>query len=232
VLNSPYLQYILELDACGYVEPLNPRLDLNAAEKLQLLRETRARWSNPHLVQPTVIELPVSTTRSPTYEYADSVYVRGSRAPDSSSKLTRCLNFYQLPSLNKGTEYKHWSHEDLGLDTRDFGICPEQDLLVLLEIVSIAVPLGHLDFEEHYRVHLRTMTTNEPHPASRSLGAVLDYKLWAHTYPDRSFYFQILGHLLAMVFRSRERDLLSHVVIWDWTTGLKLAVSAIKFQAL
>ncbi|QRV73278.1 hypothetical protein RhiJN_01292 [Ceratobasidium sp. AG-Ba] len=81
-----------------------------------------------------------------------------------------------------------------------------------------------MEFEEHYKIHLRTMSTNTPHPATvRSLGGVLDFRLSTRSYPDRSFYFQILGRLLGIVFRSRDREFSSHVVIWDWTTGQKIA---------
>ncbi|KAG9125732.1 hypothetical protein FRC07_006446 [Ceratobasidium sp. 392] len=89
ILESPHLQYILELDSCGYVEPANPRRDLNYADKLRLIRDTRGRWMNPSSVKPTVIELPVNTARSPTYEYSDGIYVRGLRA--SGSLKLACL---------------------------------------------------------------------------------------------------------------------------------------------
>lgn len=224
--SDPHLQYILELDNCGYIEPLVPRTDLNYVDKANLLREHRMRWLHPERISPTIIELPVDHARSPTYEYADGIYVRGFRHPYSTSKLTRSLYFYQLPSLNKGTGFKDWTHDDVGLDVRDFGISPEQDLLVLLEIVGVEIHPGTTYFEETYKLHLRTMMTNKPHPAApASFGAVLEFKLHSQVHPDRSFGFQILGHLLALVFRFRERGYLSHVVIWDWTTGQQLTVS-------
>ena len=209
-----------------------PRRDLDYVEKLNLLRQHRMRWLHPERISPTIIELPVNHSRSPTYEYADGVYVRGFRQPGSISKLTRSLYFYQLPSLNKGTGYKDWIHEDLGLDVRDFGISPEQDLLVLLEIASVEIPPGATHFEEQYKLHLRTMMTNEPHPAApTSLGATLEFKCHSPVQPDRSFGFQILGHLLALVFRFRERGYSSHVVVWDWTTGQMLMVSQFQYSA-
>lgn len=189
------------------------------------------RWLHPESISPTIIELPVNHARSPTYEYADGVYVRGFRQPGSISKLTRSLYFYQLPSLNKGTDRKNWVHSDLGMDVRDFGISPEQDLLVLLEIAGVDISPGATYFEEHYKLHLRTMMTNEPHPAvATSLGAVLEFENHSPVQPDRSFGFQILGHLLSLVFRFREREYPSHVVIWDWTTGQRLTVSYLPNQ--
>lgn len=203
------LQYLLELDACGYVEPANPRWDLTYAQKLEMVRGHRSRWDHPESVVPTVFELKLDE-RGVTYEYAGGVYVRGVQKHDSWEGLTRQLYFYQLPSPNRGIEYKHWEISDLGFDVRDFGIDPEQDLLVLLE-----------PGEDVYRIHLRTMSTNETHPNTSAGRSII---VEPHSVESaRSFYFEISGYLLAVLFRSRNERIQSYVVIWDWTAGQELS---------
>ncbi|KAG8773520.1 hypothetical protein FRC12_002496 [Ceratobasidium sp. 428] len=214
---SAHLQYLLELDICGYAEPPRTRLDLTYAEKLDILRDHRARWNNLGNLSPTEYELN-SDEHGVTYEYAGGIYVRGVPHAESD-RLTRRLYFYQLPSRNRGTGYKDWCISDLGVDTRDFGVCPEQDLLVLLEIKTLRT-------EGLCHVHLRSMTTNEPHPKAKPGRSTLTYNfkpLSEELPPDRSFYFEVSGHLLAILFRSRTRSLPSYVVIWDWTTGEELS---------
>ncbi|QRV93754.1 F-box-like protein [Ceratobasidium sp. AG-Ba] len=218
VTESSCLQYLLELDICGYTEPPRGRSELTYPQKLDILRTHRARWNYPSKVVPVEYELN-SDEHGVTYEYAGGTYVRGVPLAESD-KLTRRLYFYQLPSLNRGTEYKYWCIPDLGVDTRDFGICPEQDLLVLLEVNSMRC---NLLTEGVCRIHLRTMTTNQAHPRAKPGRTILTYH---HPRdeppPDRSFYFEISGDLLAILFRSRTRGLPSYVVIWDWTTGIEL----------
>ncbi|KAG9118325.1 hypothetical protein FRC07_007218 [Ceratobasidium sp. 392] len=68
------------------------------------------------------------------------------------------------------------------------------------------------------------MTTNEAHPKAKPGRSILTYKpLREEPPPDRSFYFEISGHLLAILFRSRTRGSPSYVVIWNWTTGDELS---------
>ena len=206
---------MLELDACGYVEPANPRWNLTYAQKLEIVRKHRSRWDHPEKVIPTVVG-PLPNEHDATNKFVGGVYVQSMRNPFS---LIRQLHFYQLPSPNKGTEYKYWTITDVGLDARDFGIDPEQDLLVLLE--------GEPGYQHGgtYMVHLRTMSTNEAHPKISD-----GYSTIVHQHPMElpraaNVYFEMSGQLLAILFRSGRRHVQSYVVIWDWTTGTELSVS-------
>ncbi|KAG9080637.1 hypothetical protein FRC06_006320 [Ceratobasidium sp. 370] len=219
IKGSTYIQYLLELDICGYIEPPCTRSDLTYAQKLDILRDHRARWSRPGDIRPTEYELNCEE-HGVTYEYAGGIYVRGVPQAESD-RLTRRLYFYQLPSRNRGTGYKDWCISDLGVDIRDFGVCPEQDLLVLLETNDVR---RNFLTEGLCRIHLRSMTTNEAHPKAKPGRSILTYKPpRENPPPDRSFYFEVSGHLLAILFRSRNRSLPSCVVIWNWTTGEELS---------
>ncbi|KAF8607146.1 hypothetical protein BDV93DRAFT_542163 [Ceratobasidium sp. AG-I] len=210
------IRYLLELDACGHVEPANPRWDLTFAQKLEMVRNHRSRWEHPEKVTPTIFELHIGEGGA-TYEFAGGVYARGIRSMQNPFSAPRRLNFYQLPSPNKGTDYKHWVISDLGLDARDFGMDPEQDLLVLLEAERGRQHGGI------YRIHLRTMSTNQSHPKTSVGQSILVHQHPLGLPPAATFYFEISGHLLAVLFRSISQQVQSYVVIWDWTTGLELA---------
>lgn len=212
----------MELDACGYIEPVNPRLDLSYSEKREIVRSHRSRWDHPESILPEVYELHIGES-SLLRVYTGGVYVRAVRIPSSYPITTRQLYFYQLPSSNRGVEYRHWMFSDLGVDAQKFAIDPEQDLLVLLEVNHVYRTEGV------YKLHLRSMSTNEVHAKASTGGSVLVYRTWLMLVPASSFYLEISGSRLAVVFRSKNNFDLhvapSYVVIWDWTTGVELTVS-------
>lgn len=133
---------------------------------------------------------------------------------------TRKLYFYQLPSHNRGMEYKHWIISDLGVDTQNFTIDPEQDLLVLAEASDAAQEPQFLN------LHLRSMSNNEVHPKTSHGCSVLVYHPLSRLVPARLLLnLEVFGHLLAVAFHSRGRYIPSYVVVWNWTTGTELLVS-------
>lgn len=212
-----YMQYLLDLEACGYVEPQTPRSDLSYSEKLEVIRSHKLRWSSPQIISPGVYE--ICTAEGSQSTYNSGVYVRSARISDTMPGATRQLHFYQLPSSNRGTEYKYWLIPDLGVDVHFFAIDPEQDLLVLVELHST-----HPE-ECSYILHLRTISTGEAHPKLPFGRAALAYQsplTWA---PMLSPFFEICGHLLAVMFPSRHGLGSSYIVVWDWISGIELTVS-------
>ncbi|KAF8606380.1 hypothetical protein BDV93DRAFT_553553 [Ceratobasidium sp. AG-I] len=211
-----YLQYLLELDICGYTEPDNPRSGLSYSEKLEVVRRHKSRWDHPEKIVPDVYELHLGES-SFMYAYKGGVYARAVRISSSSRVATRQLHFYQLPSSNRGTEYKNWIIHDLGVDIQNFMIDPEQDLLVLLEVNRAP---GH---QEVYRLHLRSMSTNDVHPKASSDCSVLVYRPLAALVPVNPLRYEVSGALLAVLFLARNERGSSYVVIWNWTTGAEFA---------
>ncbi|KAG8742075.1 hypothetical protein FRC10_002058 [Ceratobasidium sp. 414] len=207
---NDYLQYKLELDACGYVEPLHPRTDLGFSEKAKLLREHSARWSNPGRVTPVRYELPgFDTNGIGTFTKGTFVWNQTVGDEDFTTSV-----FYQLPSSNKGTKFKLWS---IGLENKHggFWIDPEQDLLVVAEARD------GFPNNPPYNIHLRSMSTNRPHPRAATSRTVLRY-----TPPSDSRYchgqdITIFHHLLLGSFDPRGDR--TNVVIWNWTTGQELS---------
>lgn len=213
-----YIQYLLELDTSGYVEPSNPRVDLTYLEKQRLMRSHRLRWNYPEGISPDVYELQTGEDIFP-WAYVGGVYARGIRIPDSTPLTTRQLYFYQFPSSNRRVEYEQWVISDLGLDICNFAIDPEQNLLVLLE------PFDVRQDKWIYRLHLRSITTNEIHPKAPSSYSFLVYEYPTRLVPGNLFHIEISGRLLAVLFHSRNRYVPSYLVIWDWITGTELTVS-------
>ncbi|CAE6431474.1 unnamed protein product [Rhizoctonia solani] len=225
------LQYLIELYSFGYVPPSNPRRDILYPDKLRLVKEHQKRWKSTSWTQVDTYPLkkrnPNST--SSTYDFYGGVYAQGFSLP-GVGEHTRRLDLYQLPSVNRGTPWKQWSFEDLGVDVRDFVMQPDYDLLVLLELnKSLPCPNpdgieGAPDLMQYFTVHLRTLGTNQPHPdATRP---TIAYNTPSYRRSRPSFYFQIVGRYLAIQFlisnASSER---SKLRVWDWTTGKDVTVS-------
>ena len=208
IKSDTYIQYLLELDAFGYVEPVNPRCDLTYAEKIDIVRNHRRRWNRLDSIKANTVHF----SDVSAWEYTDGVFVRLSRR-------TRQLHFYQLPSRNRGVEYKYWATPSLGMDIRDFGINPGEDLLALLEVQT-----PHYD-QGAYNVHIRSMATGEIHSCASAGNSVLTYQHSTSLHQHASVSFEIAGSLLAMAFPSRDTDFPSRVVMWNWTVGEELFVS-------
>ncbi|KAF8707526.1 6-phosphogluconate dehydrogenase, decarboxylating, partial [Rhizoctonia solani] len=224
--DSAELQYLIELYSFGYVAPGNPRRDLLSTEKVQLLKQHQKRWKSTSWTQVDVYPLKKRNLNgdTSTYDYCGGVYAQGSSFP--GGQYTRRLDLYQIPSVNKGIPWKQWSFDDLGVDTRDFVMQPEYDLLVLLESNqtvlypnSAGINEGEPDRTHYFTIHLRTLRTNEPHPdAARP---TINYSTPSYRRTTSSFYFQIVGRYLAVQFlvtNASGSDKFK-LRVWDWTTG-------------
>ncbi|KAG9090898.1 hypothetical protein FRC06_000835 [Ceratobasidium sp. 370] len=175
-----------------------------------MLRKHNARWSNPERITPVHYELPgydmngVSTFTKGTFVWNQTM----------GDKVFARFTFYQLPSANRGTKFKQWSI-DLENDYDGFWIDPEQDLLVLAE--ATRSPTHSVSCN----THLRSMSTNKPHPRLAPGRTVLRY-----TPPSDSQYYpgqviKIFQHLLVGLFDlSGQR---ADIRIWNWTTGQELS---------
>jgi hypothetical protein len=207
------------------VLPTQPRQDLTYAAKLEILREQQKRWSSIPEVKPTNYPLQdTGATYSSIYEFYGGVYARGS----AFNRGTRRLDLYQLPSVNKGIEYKHWAHEDLGIDARDFTMEPDFDLLVMLEmgdrsLVADRAP-GAPNATQYFNIHLRSLQTCLPHPDAAQ--PVITHSLSSFAGASWSFYFQVVGRYLAVLFLigQDQAEGSSQLKVWDWTTGNAVTV--------
>ncbi|KAH7344465.1 hypothetical protein B0J17DRAFT_635557 [Rhizoctonia solani] len=223
--SSAELQYLIKLGSFGYVPPANPRLDLSFKEKISSLHQHQVKWGSDTHMRVDTYKLRNLEARSMTYEFHGGTYVRGSSLP-GMSECTRRLDVYQLPSINKGTEWREWSHPDLGVDVRDFALQTDYDLLVLLEAdepVSDREPPGISgttpDALQHIKVHLRSLETGQPHPAATR--SILECQVPSYMQSMCSFYAQVVGRYLAVFFQvlAWRGTRCYELRIWDWITG-------------
>ncbi|KAJ1310916.1 hypothetical protein OPQ81_009428 [Rhizoctonia solani] len=223
---SAELQYFIELYSFGYVPPSNPRNDILYTEKLQLIKEHKERWTSTSWTQVDTYPLKKRNSNSScsTYDFYGGIYAQGFSLP-GVGEHTRRLDFYQLPSVNRGTPWRQWSFEDVGVDVRDFVMQPDYDLLVLLEMnQSLPYPNsdgieGAPDLMQYFTIHLRTLGTNRPHPDA--VRPTISYNTPSYRRTRSSFYLQIVGRYLAIQFlvtNASGSDKFK-LRVWDWTTG-------------
>lgn len=113
----------MELELSGMED--GPPSGMVAAERLQCLREHQSAWAKLRYSQSHVIQM----ERGNVWELYGNVLAQG-RGP-------RSLAFYQIPSAIRGIEAKSWVVENLGVDVRDFGMDPAEDLLVFIARLNL-----------------------------------------------------------------------------------------------
>ncbi|CAE6463591.1 unnamed protein product [Rhizoctonia solani] len=223
--SSAELRYLIELCSFGYVPPANPRLDLSYQEKMTVLNQHQDKWGSDAHMRVDTYRLRDLEARSMTYDFHGGTYVRGSSLL-GMGEYTRRLDVYRLPSVNKGTGWKEWSHPDLGVDVRDFALQTDYDLLVLLEAdepVSDHETSGGFgstpDALQHIKVHLRSLETGRPHSIAGR--PVLECQVPSYMQSMCSFYAQVIGRYLSVFFQvlAWRGARCYELKIWDWTTG-------------
>ncbi|KAG8704307.1 hypothetical protein FRC08_002299 [Ceratobasidium sp. 394] len=98
---------------------------------------------------------------------------------------------------------------------------PDFDLLVLLELAEQTVDpdatQGTPNLVQHFNVNLRSLETCAAHPdAARP---VIRHSLHSFPLMTWSFYFQIVGRYLAVLFLIGVENQPCQLRVWDWTTG-------------
>lgn len=96
-------------------------------------------------------------------------------------------------------------------------------------MTTTLIYLGHSRSKCNYQVHLRTLSTNEPHPKAPS--PVLDCR----RYPGpetadmwTSFRIQVLGKYLAVLIKDVFHTNAAFVAIWNWHVGASACVRLIS----
>ncbi|CAE7175500.1 unnamed protein product [Rhizoctonia solani] len=234
ITTSSYLQYILELDECGYIVPLVSRPDFSYDEMMKMLREHREGWQDPSSRETEFIE--ISPRERVNSHVADGVFTYGHVYNTSEDILQRIstiddIHFHRLRSINKGTDYKHWHHRDFGFPVEAFAIQPEIDLLVLVEGLIlkqevVASPsFGPIrKAYTSYRLHFHTMSTNTPHFLPRS--TFLDTGLGGMSSFEEPFNAQpaisLRGRIIMLVGSTNHSATERTIVVWDWVEGVEI----------
>lgn len=224
IVSSPQIQYILSLDTLGYAMPSVPRLDLTTRQKVEFLERHRRNWSFPGNLQPTEYVIQLSDAGN-VYRFDGGVYTHSLHiAPNSRTSAIVGLHFYQLPSPNLGLEFREWCIPNLGLSARGFDIDTAQDLLILVELAN---PIR--SWSEGCWIHLRTMSDNSQHPNAALPFLIAEFTESEGDLESRIipmlFDIEVVGSLLAILFRSRTQQITSWVIVWDWNRGVEVTCS-------
>ncbi|CAE6484883.1 unnamed protein product [Rhizoctonia solani] len=109
---------------------------------------------------------------------------------------------------------------------RIFAIQPEVDLMILLESCPIQDPRSRY-LIKRYRIHVRTMTTNEPHPyvtSTPGTSYLLDLGSPHNLFFNYSRPIQIYGRMVSIIFRpdTDHPDSEPLIVVFDWILGAEV----------
>ncbi|CAE6435080.1 unnamed protein product [Rhizoctonia solani] len=210
--NTARIQYPIELFATGHVDGGDVS-SFSTADRLTQLRELDRGWRTLEWKSQQFYPW---NGDCPNYELAGGVFARGrSTLPDAGQfdiddvhHFTAAIDVIVFPSRDGTPPLPGWSHERIGILVHDFTIAPEEDLVVLV---------GHRHegaVEEPIPIHLRTLSSNRPHPF-----ATLPV-LFAHPQPPdvfiSDFTIQIYNSLLGILFWGSHAF---HLMIWDWCAG-------------
>ncbi|QRV93794.1 F-box-like protein [Ceratobasidium sp. AG-Ba] len=207
ISTSDRLQYLLELDVCGYIEPLRPRTDLSYAQKIEMLREHNSRWNNLGAITPEYHELPDGLMAPGLTKLVAGTFVWTETV---SRDLTR-FSIYQLPSNNTGAPSRIRRFE-VPFAVQYLTIDPEQDVIALLEEHTSQ---SHSPYQI---IHLRAASTNGPHPRAARDQLVIQ-KAYDWNWHSR---VTLSGSSLAGVFGHAGLTY-NYIVIWNWMTGQEIS---------
>ncbi|KDQ52517.1 hypothetical protein JAAARDRAFT_40121 [Jaapia argillacea MUCL 33604] len=222
ITTSLELQYKIELGADLLVDlssssPTSQQIP--TATRLSLLLSRRRAWSTLSPTRTTHVPMPGTCQ---AYELVGGVFAKTSQATlphvwgaHQFNQGSRRLIARWLPGRDDGDDGGVLERDDLGVATRDFAIDPGQDLIALIEHEEAPA-------SPHPRVtiHLRTLSTNTPHPASSCT-------TFTHPTPFRimNAFIQIVDDVVGLFFWAEGPGLL----VWGWRTG-KVAVYATEPQ--
>ncbi|KDQ09370.1 hypothetical protein BOTBODRAFT_37124 [Botryobasidium botryosum FD-172 SS1] len=202
IQSSASLQYSSHLGAEGYVD--GPPSEVAVAERLARLERHRKAWHDLSWSRTVKYDMPSSSAG--LYELYGGVFARGSQ---------NSLDFVELPSTIRQTEGHSFRHP-FEFPVGDFTMDPSQDLLVLAERRH-RKSLSSLD--PPFRVHIRTLSTNLPHPLAKV--PIIEQSVVPHVETRYTFNITILGGSVGVFFRAdyERTSPPSLFVVWEWTTG-------------
>ncbi|KAF7360516.1 F-box domain-containing protein [Mycena venus] len=215
IRESSRLQFTLELAKHRMLSLLPPTEFPPFSTRLKLLRNRERNWRSPQHWSPLQkLALPPTGT---VYEFVGGHYANGR---EDDNKITSGISFFELPSTEptcSDAPLKTWTHAMGSIKIVDFTMDPAQDLLVL---VALAPP----QCDSVYQIHLRSFTTNEPHPESSLPMGVLPClpKVSDHLVPletTGAVRVQVAGDLIALLVKEVHDSVSAHLQIFNWRYG-------------
>ncbi|KAL4065608.1 hypothetical protein V8B97DRAFT_1984206 [Scleroderma yunnanense] len=210
---SVELQYRVELTLDGMIDS-PPSTVMSVGERFTRLRALRQAWATLDWSAKIVVPMPGPCH---AYEFVGGVFCKTHHSYHHRFS-SRHLTTMWLPSAVDPIG-RSIVRDDVGLPTRDFAIDPSQDLVILFrgaddDAMPVLVVPGMLE------LHVRTLSTNEPHPEAR------DPKLFVPIpFTVTSAFMAIVDDVVGMLYcTDPDRPQLT---VWNWKTG-KLLVNHTK----
>ncbi|KAJ3798225.1 hypothetical protein GGU11DRAFT_820755 [Lentinula aff. detonsa] len=198
--DSSALQFTIELSRCRMNAA--PTSELSFASRLRLLRDREYAWRTLNPKSRHQLKLAHSGT---IYEFAGGVYGVGKEI----ERRTAFITFYDLPSVASGTQ-RSIKHTFSETNVVDFTMDPAQDLLVL-------VSMNH-DSPYVYDLHLRKLSTNEPHPLAPAPILPCYQKQQGLNLADGAVQIQISGDVIGFLVKETLLSLRAHFEVFKWRT--------------
>ncbi|KAG9015097.1 hypothetical protein FRB94_004216 [Tulasnella sp. JGI-2019a] len=234
VKESIAIQYVLALDLSGYVDgPSTSKI--STVDRYNRLQHHDEAWRTVTWRQHNEYTI---DHRASTYELYGGVYAQGLEGPGTNEfnprPITRGMELIEFPSLLRNQPVGHtWTIPDLGVDTKDFGMDPDKNLLVLLERVPLRTPEND---NPAMSVHLLNLRDEDATPHALARTPILEYQPRIY-HPTFSYWVQVVGDLLAVLFCpgrmmfEQPEDMaqaVDELVIWNWKTGDR--ITSISFE--
>ncbi|KAL5632619.1 hypothetical protein ACGC1H_005538 [Rhizoctonia solani] len=226
---SPQLYHRLALARAGLVDTFYSVQNNSLRYRTRLVADLERRWCSRSLFSRRQLKILLDNPCL-DYQICNGVIVTGILSPTGDSLHE--LQVYRLPSYLTGLKSKLWKHK-LQVDTR---ICqmkadPSQDLLVL---VGTKMPDPEF-FGAKYTVslHLRTLSTNDKHPAASlhmlSLSEILPARSLMDSHSLDRLVVRVCQDILGILTNPDSTDSLVErssqtLVVWQWTSGQQIVV--------
>ncbi|KAF8627363.1 hypothetical protein AX15_004428 [Amanita polypyramis BW_CC] len=215
--NSSQMQYAIELAKHRLICVTPPSQRPSYARRLQVLREREYAWCHMRWKGRYKLKLPFAGS---VYDFSGGIYGNGG---DETDGTTASISFLKLPSVGEESHYDQapkprlWTHVMSDMLIFDFTMDPSQDLLVLLALASPSS-------KSIYELHLRTLSTNEPHPQALSSKIPCipgSYQNVPLSDLNPAVTIQVVGDLVAVLFKELVLEHGAHLEIWNWKLGPK-----------
>ncbi|TFK73531.1 hypothetical protein BDN72DRAFT_834674 [Pluteus cervinus] len=211
---SSRFQYLIELAKSRMVSTLPASAHPPSQTRLNILREREKSWRYLRWKGRHRLKLPPTGS---VYEFVGGLYGNGR---EDEQRVTASVSFVELPNsldmprVNEdgSVDLKMWTHCMGDIQILDFTMDPAQDLLVL---VALAPPQSKYVYE----LHLRSLSTNEPHPRAPSpvLACLLRADLPLPSIDVlAAIRVQVSGSLIAFLVKEDHGDRGAHMEIWNW----------------
>ncbi|KAG5634221.1 hypothetical protein H0H81_002829, partial [Sphagnurus paluster] len=225
ILESSRLQYTIELEKHRMVSLLLPSAAPSYVSRLKILRERERAWKTLSWAGHYNLKLPPTGS---VYEFVGGLYGNGK---EDDRRVTASISFLELPSgvsVDPKDSLKMWTHSMADVTIIDFTMDPSQDLLVL---IAVAKP----DSGYVYELHLRSLSTNEPHPKAPL--SILPCLLKASQSQNASEHIaavrvQVSGDLVALLVKEVHDSIGAHLEIWDWINNPQVSCKMARVSGI